>query len=562
MPTLYAAQMHFACEFDLAPAPGKATAWSDVVKGIRAWIVQKTGAYEALGLPWFYSGGKWKPQSASRVLVATERVVGKGTGSAPQYWALRYEHPCEEIPFRQWRTDIGVACLGDGRYHFWLATIHWILPGYIGEEPPAPIPTSPGVVAMVLRSRLWTATAGSEILRPEPVLLAEGQGAAFEARLIDPERRCPIKLVSRDGASGQPMVNGERLARLLAGAATVQVAATPGVDREVEWFLPWAFRCSNGTVRVYQPLVRLNLEADARRHRFFARDRIEALSAEAVEDMIVRGLVRRSRAFSADGVISIDDVVGKRRELRLAELRETASDQSLKELVQLQGEYLTALESDKAGLTARVSELEGGRELAELELIELDERLAALAYERDLYRGKASEAEVRTRILEQRSDPRLMVTLPGSLAEVVVRIQQLWPERIVFTERARLSAKRASFTDVGTAWKCLRSMAVVLHDLIFGGEQYSGTLEQAFLERTGFELTLTETKQTKRDKKLMALREQMYRGEEIDITPHVKYGSKEPKCLRVHYHAHMRDRALVVGHCGDHLDTYGSQWRS
>ena len=71
---------------------------------------------------------------------------------------------------------------------------------------------------------------------------------------------------------------------------------------------------------------------------------------------------------------------------------------------------------------------------------------------------------------------------------------------------------------------------------------------------------MTEGKQTKNDKNLVKLRKLKYMGAEVDITLHVKYGSKAPKCLRVHFYADHERQMLVVGHCGDHLDTYGSQW--
>ena len=51
------------------------------------------------------------------------------------------------------------------------------------------------------------------------------------------------------------------------------------------------------------------------------------------------------------------------------------------------------------------------------------------------------------------------------------------------------------------------------------------------------------------------MRKDFYKGQEIDVSPHVKHGTTPGNILRVHYYADLQDKVLVVGHCGDHLDT-------
>jgi hypothetical protein len=74
-----------------------------------------------------------------------------------------------------------------------------------------------------------------------------------------------------------------------------------------------------------------------------------------------------------------------------------------------------------------------------------------------------------------------------------------------------------------------------------------------------FELALTEGKQTKKDARLMALRKITHAGEEFDITPHIKYGNRKPKMLRLHYAIMREAKRLVIGHFGDHLENYSTR---
>ena len=51
---------------------------------------------------------------------------------------------------------------------------------------------------------------------------------------------------------------------------------------------------------------------------------------------------------------------------------------------------------------------------------------------------------------------------------------------------------------------------------------------------------------------------------DVDITPHVKWNNKT-QYLRVHFFVEHDEKAetrrIIIGHCGDHLDTYGTKRR-
>src|SRR5262245_15710316 len=180
--------LHYRSSFDLVPAPGASPTWGDLVKQIRSWLTNKTGPDEALGRRWFFTGGTWKEPNRHHVYTAS--VLGGGTETAPEHWALRYEHPCAEVRKRWWRTDIGITAVEPTRFRFTITTMHWLPPGYIGEEPKPPTPTAPAIVGTLLRSKNWLAYAGSERLTSQPVSLTEGEGAEFKKKLEAPDPGC------------------------------------------------------------------------------------------------------------------------------------------------------------------------------------------------------------------------------------------------------------------------------------------------------------------------------------------------------------------------------------
>jgi hypothetical protein len=133
-----------------------------------------------------------------------------------------------------------------------------------------------------------------------------------------------------------------------------------------------------------------------------------------------------------------------------------------------------------------------------------------------------------------------------------------------FHDEAARALERSKFITCDDApsvtWRCLRAMATDLYDLVMQ-DLPARQVPETFKSRTIFELTWTESKETKRDNKLMAEWRLVYEGREIDITPHVKWGDTAPRLLRVHFWVDRNRKRIVVGHCGDHLDTYGTRRR-
>jgi hypothetical protein len=553
------AQLHHRCHFDIAPNGDPSTAWAEIVKTVRSWLIYKLRTNEQLLGAWLFTGGVWNGSKSARVTVSTDCEKGEGSSGPPQFWSLRHEHPCEEYPVRQWRVDIGLTSMSD-RFRFSISASYWIVPGYIGPEPPSPVPTAPSVIGSILRKKQWRCSSGAEVLYQTPTIVRNGDGRILLERLEAPGRMCPIVLISCSDSDGRPMLDADALAKALAGSARVYVAESPVVMEEWEYFLPRGFRCQNGMVRIYQPGVQFDSDRDAKRHRYFSEEQIQELSERTIREMIVRGVARRANATGYLDITSLEDIETRRREIRLREIKHAADDRSKIEWIEL-------LERDNQGLQAKVRELSdqlqasvGRAEDLEDQNIDLSKEIARLNYlVQELGQKHAAAAESARLAVSRVEAINRLTRLPGTVREVAEAIQGLFPEQILFTPRGLASTEDRSEVMVKPAWECLWAMANSMHSMFFAEDTQGVDFERRFKELSGFDLGMTEGKSTKKDKKFMNLRRDLYDGKTVEFLPHVKVGNKEPRLLRVHFYLDYDRKIIVIGHCGGHLDNFSTR---
>lgn len=550
------ATVHYRCSFDLRPQASLNEPWSSLTKSIRHWIehspqMAPPETNEAFFAGWFFRSGEWRPPGARYHYVRTASLVGSGDDRAPQYWAVRYEHD-DDDPGRTWRTDVGITRVGPTAYRFALAISHFVREGYIGREPKSPLPTAPRLVGWLLRSSDWRAFSGTEQLLSESRVLNTGDGEGFRRRLEDSGRACPIVLVSRDFGSGEFLIDPRLLAQNLSGSASVYESASSELDKELEWCLGRRFGCWNGMVRVYQPELRFDGQGDARRHRFIPGGVIQELGVDAVVDMLVRGIARRAGTAGADTVTALDDIATLDRERRMATLKAEAPEADHQEWIALLEETNSDLEEKNRQKDERIQGLQ-------TEVADLSDAVSRLEFETHSLRQRATNAERAAAGMRARADAiAVLDRLPQSMREVVNAISGLHPDRIAFTDQALRTADECAFNRINDAWVCLRAMATTLHDLFFQSED-AGNLEQRFLERSGFRLAMTEGEMTKDNSTLMRLRQDVYKGTAIDITPHVKI---DKDSTRAYFCPHRSGdtQLIVVGYIG-HLKTAGTRRR-
>lgn len=544
--------LHFQCTFRLRRmAEGKGQ-WSDVAKATRHWINRrlldsKVEMDESFGSKWFFAGGDWRPKKTAQVSVRTRCAVGSGTESTPEFWSLRYEIPDSQVKVnhRHWRTDIGVTTLSDQEFQFSLRNAHWIAPNYIGEEPERPLPSAPGIIPILLTSKLWRAYAGDQSLSPQATPVREGKANEFVDRLMSPKRGCPCVLVAKEYSTNKPLIDSTVLAKLLAGVASVYESESTLLDHELEHLLDYDYRCWNGRVRVYQPQVHAG---DGRRHRYFTKEDIQELGADEVQNRIIQGIARRSQLALGVGVVTLEDVDSRHRESRLAQLQKDGQS----------SEYLKLYQEEVDDLSFKLKtnedQIEYWKGQAE-EVTEFEDQIRRLEYDRKQLEERAAIAEIRAEAANAKASLiENMEDLPNEIEDVVRLVAKAFYDRIVFTGRAVEDAKKCNLKNPNIAWRCLRSMATLLHRLHFGEKLTLRETIDRFQNETVFELAATESQTTKNNKKLAKQRKGFYRGREQDFSTHVKYGRDPGNSLRVHYLADMENELIVVDRCGDHLD--------
>lgn len=541
-------QLHYRSAFELRRKPGAVPAWRNVAAMVQAWLTQKLSGQQISFGPEFFNRGEWKNPRFPRTFVRVESGMGNGSAEAPEFWAMCFEHPCGQVPARQWQTQIGLTHRTGDSIHVAVTTIHW-LPDYVGDEPPPPLPTSPQIVRTLISNEAWQGWSGSEPLSAGAKTLQVGHGDEFLERLKDIGRICPIVYVSREHNSARFLVDPSRLARNLAGMASVYIAETTELDDELENFLDSNFRCANGMVRVYQPNIRFEIPSDFRRHRFFPRAYILDRGTLHTEDIIIKGLARRSLTPVANIVASIEDVLSRGREARLHSLRaEVESAATQREMIELYTQEIKKIEEKVQGLEEENRILTGERD-------EMDDKVDRLEYESAMHKQRADFADdLDAKSRAQVDAVRNLTVFPKTLSDIVELISDIYSDRLCFTERAVKSASGYQI-EVGVAWECLRSMATVLYDLYFNQDLTVREISQAFRSKTGYEVGLFDSETTKNNTRLALLRQDTFEDEKIDISTHVKHRTKKPNLLRVHFHVHREKKLLIIGHCGDHLDT-------
>jgi len=524
----HATRLHFQCSFTLRAATSVDEPWTELIKSVRHWISKAPRncpptTNDAFYSAWFFSGGEWRGTGGNYHYLKSARVTGEGEEREPQHWAIRYEHNCDS-PGRVWRIDAGVTRLDHCVYRLSLMTSHYMRAGFIGREPPSPMPTAPNLVAWLLQSEKWEAFAGSERLHAKPLVLRSGEGEALRVRLADPNRECPIIIIAREFSSGQPLIDALRLSKLLGGSASVYESESSDLDKELEWCLGRRFSCWNGMVRVYQPGLRFDDPATPKRQRYFSSRDIKQHGHDAVVDMLVHGVARRAQRRPSDVVASIEDVHAIERENRMALLKETATDHNEEEWVELLEETNAKLEEDVKSQDQRIRQLQA-------DLADRDDQIDRLEFNKKSIIAKTSASSKELRALRQQlSVLSELSELPESMPDVVALIERLQPSRIAFTEQAKKSVGECHSCRIADAWRCFWAMATTLHEYFFGEGARPGNIEKAFFDTTGFYLAMTEGTLTKANSKLMSLRQDNFQGQEIDITPHVRFSHfKQPQ---------------------------------
>lgn len=564
---------------------GKADVVHVVISALFSWVKPKfhggvMGAYfDAMSEKFasgFSAGGFSYPEgwSGSGTTTASKAVcVDSVEYDGTLCWAMELDEEDGSQWERRWHTRVGVSGGHDE------AEVNIQISYYTDRrafrEPRKPGPNVPRVLAeLVGLEGCRTFIGGMQVCKKATYLTADSFESEFLPTLTDQNRALPVVLVTTDFQGKEPIDIGY-LADNLAGMAKVYVAnfGNQGLrasmfnafPKKIEGSRGWGM--GNGSLAIYQPGVNLSEPSDRARLAIYSEHQMKKSAGNPA--MFLQELRRglgRSIGRRANDVLSIADIAwrksrqrSKESEKRLKELSErrhsapvnSASEDiealrtelnDAQEEAQEWEELSTQIQHDLNDANARIDELaaENSRLVAKNDSLEFNLSKSGFGAQE----GASSEVIAACK--------KLPSNLSGSLRLASV----LFANRLAISERAYEGAEAWDRQSQDDGWELIYAIATELWSLRFEDSGNQRT-DIAFANRTGLEYSPNESKLTVGSASMMRMRKATVDGAEYDCIPHVK-GRNGKEALRIHLAFDDENRRIVIGHCGEHLDTAGT----
>ncbi len=543
---------------------------------------------------------------AAKTSLRTKALFDDGC-DVPSYWAMEYVEQSIDSWYRKWYTNVGVTAVGDGSYVVNTRVAIADDPAFICDRPYIPSRNTPRFVSKMLDIDGCVASSNGILLANDPQPLANYNMHDFKESLESRERTIPFVVIAalRD-QPGRYAVDPGRLAAKLRGSAVVYTLDCSDYGTWLSYqdvfFKNEAsrnYRVNPGFMRVFFPGVDLDDPDGSSRHRYYTQETLfESDEGRLCNDVCgaFTRLYRRVQGEALDPAsIALIESQQRRKQLesRLQELKAVRNQQvhaapsyegmhteeELKrEIERVKKEADVELETTKGFYEELIEEYkaEADRQAQGDDILELQIQLEDLGDENRKLQSSVKAKDYRiqelsqvNRQLESRaSEAKVQADLictmrefPETCAKALDLAEQAFSGRIVVTQVARKSAASANRNiDSGETFDILRCLAMNLWPKYFEEDESDGDAGTEFKNETGYEIAFHESTMTKKDSRLQSLRQISYDGREIDISPHVKGKSgRRDALLRVHFCVDRKTGKIVVGHCGEHMETAGTR---
>lgn len=531
----------------------------EVVLEIRSWMTRKWNYRDNIVLPtnikkWtaLKNGGRIFSETGENV-VYIESEFYKPTETDKEYWACRITEkrpPQAGAAPRQWVTEVGYEQEKNGIATFSCVITYSDAAGFIGEYEEPPAPSLPKLIANLIINQKLICRIGFDDVSVQPKELKVGDWPDFWKRIISEDRACPYvyispKRITPESDEVELLIDPDTLANTICGNAIVFFSKDYEFTNEMSYLGPEEYVCYGGAIRVYQSDIKTVGKEDSYRHRFLSGSYISDVEADHVLLMLRRALAQNVHFY--DTFFRVDECRKKKdessRRQRLAEIQE----QHCQAINKIQDQKLDeAVEEEQKRLEA--------------EEREADLQLKIDGYKQDIY-SLSSQVETfraaagRCRELEDALTSRLEVqSIPETQTDVVMYFKATFGDKLGFTDDAIKSLKDC-IIPTADLWNVLYALATVMNTLIVSDniDPY-----REFQQQTGINCSRGEGRMTRKDKVLMRQFVSQYKGEIIDIEPHITF----PKMSQsIHFGYSNAQQKIVVGHCGEHLEIYSTQKR-
>lgn len=466
----------------------------------------------------------------------------------PFWFCAQLSHRDEKISGRRWITEVGLRQEAVGQP---VECSVLLRTEEISALVTAPIQvTRPKLVEQLIQQcNPLGQTPGLKVKQ-----LTLESASAFLREVEREERDYPIVILSAN-RDGQYPVAAERLRSVLVGLADVVCVPAEEDTFAIEKRVGRRFMAFGGALNIVFP----GRQSD-RGHYYetvlLRPDEIADLfdSGHSIESEVLSTITHRTNLPFSWRHISPEKVGQAVLRARLAQMIERAkADDHSVELM----EYITLLESADQELQSKDKELARIRSDYEEKEQEVRALQADIANLKHALSGLQSSDDGGDDVAEALAPLRdsIVAVLNGSpsLQQVVDLIATLYPDRIIFLETAKDSAKesdRGGFHQGAKAFELLHKLATEYWQQLADGK--SDQQAKAVFGQNAY--ASKEASALSNDGKRR--RTFTYRGRDFLMEKHLKHGVKNSlaETLRVHFEWIASEKKIVIGHCGKHLD--------
>ncbi len=517
-----------------------------IVQLVAKWVSQRAESYvDAARLAEGIRELKLKDGSTliSRVTWSTD----KGR-TYPFWFCAQLSHRDKKISGRRWITEIGIRQEAEGQS---IECSLLLKTDEVSARVNAPIQvTRPKLVEQLIQScNPLGQTPGLKVKQ-----LTLESASAFLSEVERDERNYPVVILSPNRDNKFP-VDPERLRSILVGLADVVRVPVEEDTFAIEEIVGRRFMAFGGAINIVFP----GRQGD--RGLFYETvllrpDEITDLldSGHSIESEVLSAITHRTNLPFSWRHISLEKVGQAVLRAQLAQMieRAKAGDHS-EELT----EYVALLESADQELQSKDKELaciRSNYEEKEQEVRALQADIANLKHALSgLQSSDDGGDEVAEVMVPLRDAVAAVFKGNPSLQQSVALIATLYPDRLVFLETAKDSAKesdRGGFRLGGKAFDLLQKLATEYWRQLADGN--GDQQAKAVFGQNAY--AANEASALSNDGKRR--RTFSYRGREFLMEKHLKHGVKDSlaETLRVHFEWLAREKKIIVGHCGKHLD--------
>ncbi len=480
----------------------------------------------------------------------TSRVtLSDDKGKAFPFWfCAQLSHRDAKISGRRWITEVGLHQEAERQP---IECTLLLKTDEVSARVTAPIQaTRPRLVEQLIQScNPLGQTPGLKVK-----LLTQESSSAFLREVERDKRDYPIVVLSTSH-DGEYPVEPERLRSILVGLADVVCVPADEDTFSIEEVVGRRFMAFGGALNIVFP-GRLGDRGHFYETVLLRAEEIADLleGGNSIESEVLSAITHRTNLPFSWRHISLETVGQAVLRAQLAQMieRAKAGDRS-GELV----EYIALLESADLELQTKDKELARIRSEYEAKDQETRALQADIANLKHALSGLQASDDGKDGFAEALAPLRdaVAAVLKGnsSLQQVVDLIATLYADRVVFLETAKSSAKesdRGGFRQVAKALELLQKMATdYWQQLADGkGDQHA----KAVFGQNAY--AANEASALSNDGKRR--RSFTYRGREFLMEKHLKHGVKDSlaETLRVHFEWLAKEKKIIVGHCGKHLD--------